>query len=234
MKLNLLDHKELKSFPSGSGIEFFDGKIYIVGDDATDILVTNRRWKMQNEIRLLDSEEKRISEKPRADLEAATILELDKKNLLLVMYSGSKELRKKGVLVDLKTNEISEFDYSVFYERLKTSGISDLNIEGAVQVHEFLIFCNRVNHTNPANQLIITSPDFFRSQQDAPIELLDIDLSAYDGTIAVSGLTYSYEHDQLIFTTTTEDTVASKADVSIVKSYLGLLKMDIAKSGGIR
>ncbi len=34
MQLDLIDYKELDTFPSGSGIDFFDDKIYIVGDDA--------------------------------------------------------------------------------------------------------------------------------------------------------------------------------------------------------
>ena len=224
MKLDLLDFKELESFPSGSGIEFFKNRFYLVGDDATDILVTNKRWKKQNEIRLLGEEEKKALQKPKADLEAVTILDLGKENHLLVMYSGTEEPHKKGILVNVKDNAIEEFDYSVFYERLKTSGISDLNIEGAVQVHEFLIFCNRVNNTNPFNQLIITEPDFFLHQGDAKIDLLDVDLSAYHGNIAISGLTYSYENDQLIFTTSAEYPTGTDDNGITTKSYLGIIE----------
>ncbi|MCW3116292.1 MAG: hypothetical protein JWM28_374 [Chitinophagaceae bacterium] len=224
MKLDLLDFKELESFPSGSGIEFFNGKIYLIGDDATDILVTNKRWKKQNEIKLSGNPEKNSFEKPKADLEAVAMLELEKENYLMVMYSGAKEPQKKGILVDVKNDVINEFDYSIFYDRLKSSGISDLNIEGAVQVHEFLIFCNRVNKTNPVNQLIITEPDFFRRPAEAKIDLLDVDLSAYDGTIAISGLTYSYENDQLLFTTSMEDGLKEDANGIAAKSYLGIVE----------
>ncbi|MES1216315.1 MAG: hypothetical protein ABUT20_12440 [Bacteroidota bacterium] len=224
MKLDLLDFKELQSFPSGSGIEFFNEKFYLVGDDATDILVTNKRWKKQKEIKFSGKDETILSEKPKADLEAVTLLELEKNNHLLVMYSGTKEPHKKGRLINVKNNEIKEFDYSEFYERLKASGISDLNIEGAVQIHEFLIFSNRVNDANPFNQLIITEPDFFMRQSEAKIDLLNVDLSDYDGSIAISGLSYSYENDQLLFTTSMDNAIVDEAKGIPSKSYLGIIE----------
>jgi hypothetical protein len=224
MNLDLIDHKQLQDFPSGSGIEYYDGNIYIVGDDAANILVTNKRWKPQHEIKLFESTSKRIPKKLKADLEATTLIQLEEKNFLLVMGSGSMDPRNKGILMDIKTEKFKTFDTSVFYNRLKEKGITDLNIEGAVQVHEFLVLCNRANATNPINQLIITSPDFFRHQEDVAIDLLDVDLSAYEGVIGISGLTYSYEHDQLIFTTSVEDTSNSIDDGAIGKSYLGIVE----------
>jgi len=224
MNLDLIDHTILKDFPSGSGIEYFDGNVYIVGDDAANILVTNKRWKPRHEIKLFESTQKRIPKKHKADLEATTLIQIEDKNYLLVMGSGSAEPRNKGILLDIKTEKIKTFDTSVFYNRLKEKGIADLNIEGAVQVHQFLVLCNRANNTSPVNQLIITSPDFFRHQDDVPIDLLDVDLSAYKGVIGISGLTYSYEHDQLIFTTSNEDTDDSYNDGPIGKSYLGIVE----------
>src|SRR5258705_7865540 len=98
MQLDLIDYKELDTFPSGSGIDFFDEKIYIVGDDAASVLVTNKRWKTRHEIKLFDSDQKRIPKKLKADLEATTMLQLDNENYLLVMGCGSKEPRNKGIL----------------------------------------------------------------------------------------------------------------------------------------
>ncbi|MBS1609991.1 MAG: hypothetical protein JSS70_14765 [Bacteroidetes bacterium] len=224
MKIDLIDHKELKDFPSGSGIEYFDGRIYIVGDDAANILVTNKRWAPRHSIKLFESAGKRISKKQKADLEATTLLQIDGMNYLLVMGSGSAEPRNTAIILDIKTEKFKTFDTSVFYTRLKEKGIMDLNIEGAVQVHEFLVLCNRANNTNPVNQLIITSPDFFRRQEEAPIDLLDVDLSAWEGIIGISGLTYSYEHDQLIFTTSNENTANSYEDGPIGTSYLGIVE----------
>ncbi|QEC69871.1 hypothetical protein FRZ67_22175 [Panacibacter ginsenosidivorans] len=224
MKLNLLDYKELRSYPSGSGIEFHDDKIYIVGDDATSVLVTNTRWKKLEEINLFESAEKRISKKLKADLEATAILHLDGRVYLLVMGSGSKDNRAKAILIDTETNKKTEFDCTNFYQRIRTAGIADLNIEGATQVSDCLVFCNRANKTHPDNHFIVTSLDFFRDQQNAPIDIQKVDLSEYEDTMGLSGACYSYKHDWLLFTTSIEDTADSYHDGVIGKSYLGVIE----------
>jgi hypothetical protein len=224
MKLNLLDYKTLKSFPSGSGIEYYDGKIYIVGDDAKSLLITNKRWKKKDQVDLFESDEERIPKKLKADLEATAILHLEKQVCLLIMGSGSKALRNKCILLDTETGTKTEIDCTVFYKRLAENGIVDLNIEGAAQVSDYLVFCNRGNKTNPGNQFIVTTPDFFSKQQEAPVEILNVDLSAYEGTMGLSGITYSYKHDWLVFTTSVEDTADSYHDGAIGKSYLGIIE----------
>lgn len=224
MKLDLLDYKELKSYPSGSGIEFYDDKIYIVGDDAKDMMVTNRKWKDEELISLFESAETRIPKKIKADLEATAIIHLDTMSYLLIMGSGSKDQRNKGILFNIVTGDKTEIDCTPFYQRLKTKGIIDINIEGAAEVSDYMVFCNRGNKSHPANELIITSKDFFRHQDEAPIGLLNIDMSDYEGTMALSGACYSYEHDWLIFTASTEDTPDNYHDGIIGKSYLGIIE----------
>jgi len=224
MKLNLLDYKELKSYPSGSGIEFHDDKIYLVGDDAKDILVMSRKWKDEQLINIFDSTQERIPKKIKADLEATAIVHLDTMVYLLVMGSGSTDQRNKGIMLNVETGDKTEIDCTLFYKRLKENGIIDLNIEGATEVSDYMIFCNRGNKTHPANELIVTNKDFFRNQQNAPIGLLNIDMSEYEGTMALSGACYSYEHDWLIFTASTEDTADSYHDGTIGKSYLGIIE----------
>jgi len=224
MKLNLLDYKELKSYPSGSGIEFYDDKIYLVGDDAKDILVMSRKWKDEQLINIFDSTQERIPKKIKADLEATAIVHLDTMVYLLIMGSGSTDQRNKGIMLNVETGDKTEIDCTLFYKRLKENGIIDLDIEGATEVSDYMIFCNRGNKTHPANELIVTNKDFFRNQQNAPIGLLNIDMSEYEGTMAISGACYSYEHDWLIFTASTEDTADSYHDGTIGKSYLGIIE----------
>jgi len=224
MKLNLLDYKELKSYPSGSGIEFYDDKIYLVGDDAKDILVMSRKWKDEQLINIFDSTQERIPKKIKADLEATAIVHLDTMVYLLIMGSGSTDQRNKGIMLNVETGDKTEIECTLFYKRLKENGIIDLNIEGATEVSDYMIFCNRGNKTHPANELIVTNKDFFRNQQNAPIGLLNIDMSEYEGTMALSGACYSYEHDWLIFTASTEDTADSYHDGTIGKSYLGIIE----------
>jgi hypothetical protein len=46
----------------------------------------------------------------------------------------------------------------------------------------------------------------------------------YEGTMALSGACYSYKHDWLIFTASTENTADSYNDGAIGKSYLGIIE----------
>src|SRR3954462_8770423 len=120
MDIRLLDFKELKNFPSGSGIEFFDGEVYLVGDDSNHVLVQNKKWKSARKIPLFESETNRIPKKIKSDLEATTIVYSNKSAYLLMLGSGSKEqLRSKAILLNLATVTTEEFDLQIFYNRLR-------------------------------------------------------------------------------------------------------------------
>src|SRR5690348_6371834 len=100
MKIKFQDFKELKNFPSGSGIECFGEKVYLVGDDAKDILIMDKRWKKLNSIPLFTSGENlsagqagRIPKKIKADLEATAIIEVNSIPRMLVLASGSRDNR---------------------------------------------------------------------------------------------------------------------------------------------
>ncbi len=99
-----------------------------------------------------------------------------------------------------------------------------MNIEGAAQVHDHLLLCNRANQSNPVNQFIVTSPDFFRNQEAHPFPFLILIFHLTKNQSAVSGITYSDRHDQIIFTTSSEATGNSYDDGAIGKSYLGIIE----------
>ncbi len=223
MKLKLLDYTSLKNFPSASGIEFFEDKLYLAGDDAKDLLVMNKRWKEKERIVLFSSDEKRISKKQKADLEASAILYIDNTPHLLVLGSGSREPRNKVILLNLSSKGITIFDVGVFYSRLQSCGLADLNIEGATIINNLLVLANRGNKTHPSNHLIVTDPQFWLQQETAPIQLHQLNFEQYEGTIGISGLSYSKHHEQLLFTTSMEDTTNSFEDGAIGKSYLGMV-----------
>ena len=226
MDIKLLDYKELKTFPSGSGIEFFDDKVYLVGDDATNIIVKSKKWKMEKKIHLFDSPAERIPKLIKSDLEATTIVYSGKTPKLLMLGSGSRqEYRNKAVLLDLNTSTTEEFDLHIFYNRLKEQGVYDLNIEGAAAVEDNILLCNRGNKSNPSNCIIVTSKEFWKNQADADIMVLRIEIEQPEGKfIGISGLTYSEANDWLLFTTSTEETFNPIDDGEISDSYLGIIE----------
>ena len=224
MKIKLMDFKELSDFPSSSGIEFYNDHVYLVGDDANDILVLDKRWHEHQRINLFSHTEHRIPKSTKSDLEATTIVNINEIPNLLVLGSGSKEQhRNKGLLVDLVSGNISDFDLSVFYQRLKESGIEDLNVEAAATVEDLLVLGNRGNKKHPGNQLIITSPEFWTAQEQVEIRTINLDLGE-NATMGLSGLAYSLENDVLIFTASTEDTGDAVEDGAIGDSYIGVIE----------
>jgi hypothetical protein len=236
MKLTLTDFKELSTFPSGSGIEYYDEKVFLIGDDAKEVLVMNKRWKELQRIPLFESTEERIPKKVKADLEATTVIVVNSIPRLLILGSGSREEhRNKAILLDLDEYRKEEFDMTVFFDRIKAGGITDLNIESAATLAEgHVIMGNRGNKKNPDNHLIITKNSFWKHQADAELDILPIKFPGKENKLknaGISGLTYSPVNDWLIFTASTEDTNNSVDDGPIGDSYLGVIENASRKIG---
>lgn len=234
MKLELLDFIELDNYPSGSGIEFYDDKVYIIGDDAKDLLIMGKKWNKPALVNLFDTPEKKIPKAAKSDLEAMTVLAVDKKPHLLMIGSGSAEKRNKALLLNLKNNALRWIDLSVFYNRIKAAGIAALNIEGIAEVYDYLVMVNRGNISNPINHLIITKSDFWKDQEKASLQTIVIDfdnVKAGDLQLGVSGLTYSDKHEDLFLTISTEDTPNTTDDGKIGKSYLAVIENLYRKIG---
>ena len=223
MKIKLLDFKETNDFPSGSGMEYYNGQVYLAGDDAVDILVMDKKWRELQRIKLFENFDDRIPKNEKSDLEATTIVYLNEVPYLLILGSGSRQHhRNKVILVNLESNNFTEYNIELFYERLKELGIQDLNIESAAVVEDLLILGNRGSKKNDGNQIIITQPEFWNHPENAEIRIIPIELE--NESAQLSGLTYSEKNDSLLFTASTEDTDNSYDDGRIGESYFGVIE----------
>jgi hypothetical protein len=229
MKLKLLNTTEIKDYPSGSALEFHEGVIYLAGDDARDLLVMNRKWKKRRLIPLVQSAEKRLPKKAKLDLEAMSLIQFAEQPHLLILGSGSAPLRNQAILVNLENRAVASIDITLFYERLRNSGVPALNIEGAATVGERLVLANRGNKSQPVNHLIITTTDFFNRQDTAPLQVVRAALPSTGESSRISGLAYSARHDCLLYTLSTEDTTNPIDDGPIGKSYLGKVENFLQK-----
>ncbi|MFT3934896.1 MAG: hypothetical protein QM726_14825 [Chitinophagaceae bacterium] len=231
MKLELLDFIELENYPAGSGIEFNDDKIYIVGDESSHLLVMGKKWNKPEIITLSEPADKKNAASISPELETMTVLSVDKKPHLLIVGSGASEKRSKGVLLNLKNNAIKPVDLTVFYNRIKAAGIANLNIEGIAEVYDYLVLVHRGDLTNPQNHLIITTRDFWKNQEKASLQTIIIDfenVGLKPGKLGVSGLTYSDNHEDLFITISTE---TDPADAAPGKSYLAVIENLYRKIG---
>jgi hypothetical protein len=233
MKLELLDFIELENYPSGSGIEFYDDKIFIVGDDSRELLVMNKKWSKPTLINLFDTAEKKIPKSAKSELETMTVLSVDKKLHLLIVGSGVNDKRNKALLLNLKTNAKTWLDLTVFYNRIRAAGIPELNIEGIAEVYDYLVLVNRGNAVNAANHLVITKSDFWKNQEKASLQTIIIDFENVGAppNMGISGLTYSDKHEDLFLTISTENAPDAADTAKPGKSYLAVIENLYRKIG---
>jgi hypothetical protein len=183
----------------------------------------DKKWRELERIKIFQNFDDRIPKNVKSDLEATTIVFLNEVPNLLVLGSGSREQhRNKAVLVNLESNNFTEYNIEMFYKRLKELGIEDLNIESAAIVEDLLILGNRGSKKNNGNQIIITDPEFWNHPENADIRILPIELENESATL--SGLTYSEKNDVLLFTASTEDRDNSYDDGKIGESYFGVIE----------
>ncbi len=195
-----------------------------MGDDMGYLLVTDTSFNTIDSIELTPGFG-RISKTTKPDIEAITPLRQRKLSFVLLLGSGSVfPYRSKGWLVNVDTKEKTFIDLEPFYNRIRASGIKQLNIEGLTTASGGMFLANRGNKSFPKNYLIFTTPDFWNNQQTADIRIIKLgantDTASFGG---VSGLDYSYKSDRLFITVSSENTYSTQADGTIGKSYLWVI-----------
>ena len=132
--LNYMGHKNQANYPSGSTVSYLDDHFYIMGDDASELLILNGELKETGRIPLFpQGEDKRIDKAVKADIESSAVINRNGKKLLLLLGSGSvSPHRDSAFLVDPQTKHIQRLDLESFYDQLRKD-FKQLNIEGADQ-----------------------------------------------------------------------------------------------------
>jgi len=215
----------LPGYPSGSGLACHNGQIYLMGDDAPYMLVTDTLLNVLDSTDVFASTGKRIAKDKKQDIEAMGLIKMHKIPYLLMLGSGSMSPNRDScVIMNPMTKEKKYYSLDIFYSRLRAAGIRDLNIEGVTALPGEIILVSRGNKSFPKNTLIITSDNFWERQEIANFRLIKTginrDTSVFTG---ISGMDYSYRTDQLLLTVSTEDTHNSYNDGAIGKSYLWII-----------
>lgn len=213
---------EFPSYPSASGIEYQHKKFFIIGDDASRVLILDSSLKAIDSITIYPGNERKIPKAIKPDLEAAAITAGGQ---LLLLGSGSQSPQRNiAWLIDGGTKKADSLRLDTFYSRLLLYGIKELNIEGATAIPGSLVLAARGSKGYPKNHLIITDKVFWQKQSQAFIATIlagtQTDSSLFSG---ISGLAYAPKSDQLLLTVSTEDTRNSMDDGAIGKSYLWII-----------
>jgi len=217
--------QSLPGYPSGSGLAYHNGYIYLMGDDASQMLLTDTLFKVKDSITIFTTAEKRIAKDEKADMEAIALIGRNKPPLLFLTGSGSlSPNRDSCTTIDPLTKERKHYSLGVFYSRLRSAGIRDLNIEGVTSLPFGIGLVSRGNKSFPRNILVIAEDKFWENQGTANFKLIKIggnsDTSTFKG---ISGMDYSNRTDQLLLTVSTENTHNSYEDGAIGKSYLWII-----------
>lgn len=222
--IQLLNFLLLTDFPSGSAINLHNEKIFLVGDDATQVLVVDKEYRKVDSIRLSDYSGKRIPKSKKSDFESAALIDVNGDPTLLILGSASAENRKKMAVINLSGENgttAKEYKLDEFMTRLNDEGM-DLNIEGMTKVAGNLVLANRGNIANPTNSIIVATENFRENQHAAAIKIFNLNIPP-DSTdfIGVSDLHYVESTDVLLFSFSSEETTNSYDDGKIGDSYLG-------------
>lgn len=231
--ITLLKFLLLSDYPSGSSINYHDGLLYVMGDDASKLLVLDSNYNEVNTVSFFDYQEKRIPKSKKPDLETAVILDVNGQKSLLALGSAATKERERGVLLPIpfSDHQPQHIEYTSFVKRLKQ--IPEINIEGAAVAGDHFIMSNRGNENHPVNHLIVTTTDFWRRQEDAPVAmsklLIPFPLSGFAG---VSELCYVAQEDVLLVILSSEATSNAYDDGAIGDSYIGWVKQISQKLDG--
>jgi len=189
-------------YPSASSIEFYDGRLYLMGDDATKLLILVTNLNIDDSISIISYPDNRIPKDIKPDLEASA---LNGDNLL-------------------KTKENDSINFERLFLKIKVLGIEQINIEGACFVSGKLILVNRGNKGYPHNHFIMTDEKSLTNYSSFQTSIIPFeiqkDTTSFKG---ISGLCYAKESDQLVMTISTEDTRNSYDDGAIGKSFLWII-----------
>lgn len=220
--ITLLKTLLLSHYPSGSAINYHDGLLYIIGDDANQLLVLDSNYNEINTVALFHYAEKRIPKAQKPDLETAVIITAGGQKSLLALGSAATKERETGVLLPLtvNNNQPRYISCASFVKRLWQ--IPEINIEGAAIAGNCFLLANRGNESHPVNQLIITTTDFWERQEDAPISVSKlVNPFPLTGFAGVSELCYVEQEDVLLVLFSSEATGNAYDDGVIGDSYLG-------------
>jgi hypothetical protein len=108
---HLLKEVKLLDYPSASAIEYFDGKLYVMGDDANHMLVLDSGLNIIDSIPFFNYSSKRIPKSVKPDLEAMTMAWQPGNSRLLLVGSGSlAPYRNIAFLVDPAAKKLIRYD----------------------------------------------------------------------------------------------------------------------------
>lgn len=217
MKVKLL-RKSILDYPSASAVEFHEGLLYVIGDDAPYLLCLDPEWNLLKTIPLLADKRQRIPKPEKPDLESAVVID----DVLYTLGSGSlSPQRDVAFIVRLSDDSVKRINTAAFYGIFRDRGlVSAMNIEGFTACKDKLLLFNRGDTVHP-NQLIITDRKILKKQFPDRFKVMPLIAGQINGIpMGISGAAYDEANDLLLLTASSEDTDNAYDDGAIAGSAL--------------
>ncbi|HEY0059585.1 MAG TPA: hypothetical protein VGB56_10630, partial [Flavisolibacter sp.] len=202
-KITFLSTRLFEDFPSASAIEYSDGKLFVIGDDAAHLMVLDTNYRVVQKIAYLPDSSFRAPKETKPDTESAALLTHGDQTFLYAFGSLSTSTRE--LLFQFPVDSLQGFTRSRFQPR-SSSVVKEWNIEGAAMVMDQLLLANRANGTNKQNYLVLQTFEVAGVERNKEAKVAELVLQGGSSVIGVSGLYYEAERDVLLFTASEENT----------------------------
>ncbi len=231
LEVEILHWQNLESIPSASGIVKVKDHFYVIGDDSPYLFCIDGNFNLVSKTLIYSSEKSKdgiIAKIDKPDFEA---MEMVSETEMLVFGSGSKS-PERDVCVWVKIGEESidfkQYDISEFYAYLKNLDAMkghELDIEGLAVYSDMLFLLNRARNfifTFPLNDFM----EYCKGNSTFPIPKTQyFELPKIEGLQSgFSGATFL--GNNLLFTSSVEDSTNSYEDGDILGSFLGVLNYE--------
>lgn len=235
MQLKLLNRRTLKGIPSASGIELYNDKLYIIGDDSAWLFILDRNLCLIEKIPLLKKKKLtagRIPKKHKPDLEAMTFANIDGETVLLIFGSGSKPEKRENLFIvyperrhAVKQYSLAELYVDLVGKKIKTS---TLNIEAAAanKLSIFLFHRGNISKKNIVFEYSLKEfADFvLKNKKKVPASAFTVcRLPQIDSISAGFSGASMLDQKRILFSASVEDTANEIDDGEVLGSIVGII-----------
>jgi len=158
IKSTLIKLKNLHTFSdpfvsAASGLNLINNQFYLIADDELFAVAVHKDFSFSKVITLFAGElatEKKLRKQMKPDLES--MVELPSGDILCVP-SGSEKHRTQGVIIKKNNHGVEYLNFKGLYQELNKT-FSELNIEGAIIINEWLRLFQRGNGKKRQNATV--------------------------------------------------------------------------------
>ena len=241
----IVRHHYFDKLPSASGVEMFQGNIYLVADDLPYLFELDTNWQIKNRYAVSGNTQivnGRTPKNIKADFESMSLIKKGDETYMLILSSGSKKIKRDtAFLFSMKTKKVvAKKDLRPWFEKIKTksemSSNDEINIEGVAVSDNKIYVVHRGNVSG--NFIAATSLDNFmnyllkKSEITPDVQVYKFILPAKDGVIAgLSGACNLPGENGLLVTASLETTKDVVNDGAVLGSYLGFIPFSGMEKG---